>query len=261
MTDQDRYPDRLFTRQQIGEMASIDASTLNYWMREGVLRPSEGGRGRGSHRRFPYWEVTLAALLQELRGFGIGMNALAQLAHRFHAAIDWATERGITRSNINRIHSAYLIRSRFIRDGRYTWEVRSSEDQAYFADFEQHTDGRGPPWVELDWEQAIAHWFRPRPRPSDEFTLVPREIELVGSWDSMDDLSTFRRQTDYFHALTSINFREPGAEIQTSPHHFMRNEQGRLVLESDREGAPPASFIGIDLDVLTYHLWVVGGGL
>jgi DNA-binding transcriptional MerR regulator len=85
----------LYTKQQIGELTHIPADVLNYWMREGVLRPASGGEGKGSHRRFPYWEVNLAAILREVQQFGAGLASLKALAGLFHRAADWARSVGL----------------------------------------------------------------------------------------------------------------------------------------------------------------------
>jgi len=250
------YPAQLFTRQQIAEMTGIDSSTLNYWMREGVLRASEGGAGKGSHRRFGYQEINLAALLHELRQFGIGTVALARLARRFHHALDWMAERGISNDNLNRVFSAYLIRQKIIKEGFYQWRITREEERSHFAGHEQIVDGHGWVWVDLDWEQAVAFWFRPRSNPHPEFELVPEEIAMVGSWQTEADLRAFRDNQDYFSAISSINLREIGDEYQSDPRYFYRDADGDLTLTPDRDVTQrTVGFIGIDTELLTYRLW------
>lgn len=76
----------LFTRQQIGQLAGVDDSSLNYWMREGLLRAVEGGSGKGNHRRFEYVQVNIAVVFGQLRRFGINIAALRSLAELMQSA-------------------------------------------------------------------------------------------------------------------------------------------------------------------------------
>lgn len=250
----DRYPKTLFTRQQIGALTGIDSSTLNYWMREGVLRPSSGGAGRGSHRRFAYPEVTLAAMLQELRGFGIAMSALARIASRFHRAFDWMAERGISNDNLNRIHTLYLIRQSIVTHGHWSWTIFRASDEEHLPDVERHRDGRLT-WVELDWEQAIAHRLRPRAEPDPDFTRVEEEVALVSTWGDQD-FRAYRENSRYYTALTEIALNEPSRD-QTADHDlFYRDAGGDWLLASNDVGSEHhVSYIAIDFHLLGYRLW------
>lgn len=77
---------QLYTRAQIAALTSIDASSLNYWSREGLLVPSEGGGGQGSHRRFDFVQVNIAAIFGELKRFGVNIGALRPLADLLQSA-------------------------------------------------------------------------------------------------------------------------------------------------------------------------------
>lgn len=69
-------PEALFTRQQIRHRTGIREDLLNYFVREGLLEASEGGGGKGQHRRFKAIEVTLAAIMNQLKsnaGANIGI--------------------------------------------------------------------------------------------------------------------------------------------------------------------------------------------
>lgn len=70
----------LYTRQQLGQLAGLDDTTLNYWSREGLLIPAEGGTGRGSHRRFDFVQVNKAAILGAMRRFGLNLTTLKSFA-------------------------------------------------------------------------------------------------------------------------------------------------------------------------------------
>lgn len=75
-----RYPDSLYTRQQLGELTSLSDDLLSFWIRQGLLIATEGGRGRGSHRKFDIFQVSIAAVLAELRRYGVNIGMLRQLA-------------------------------------------------------------------------------------------------------------------------------------------------------------------------------------
>lgn len=77
---------QLYARSQIAALTSIDASSLNYWSREGILVASAGGGGQGSHRRFDFVQVNIAAIFGQLRRFGLNIGALRSLADVLQAA-------------------------------------------------------------------------------------------------------------------------------------------------------------------------------
>jgi len=76
----------LFTRQQVGELAELDDTTLNYWSREGLIVPTEGGKGRGSHRRFDFVQVNIAAILGQLRRFRLNIAMMRSFAELLQSA-------------------------------------------------------------------------------------------------------------------------------------------------------------------------------
>jgi DNA-binding transcriptional MerR regulator len=90
---------QLFTRQQIASLTGIDGSSLNYWSREGLLVPTEGGGGKGSHRRFDFVQVNIAAVLNELRRFGLNINALRSFAEQLQAAAQLGSGRDLHPGN------------------------------------------------------------------------------------------------------------------------------------------------------------------
>jgi DNA-binding transcriptional MerR regulator len=87
----DPIKSQLYTRKQVAELTGIDDSALNYWMREGLLRPIEGGGGKGNHRRFDYVQVNIAAVFGQLRRFGLNIAALRTLADLLQSAVQLGT--------------------------------------------------------------------------------------------------------------------------------------------------------------------------
>lgn len=76
----------LYTRQQLGDLAGLDDTTLNYWSREGLLVPTEGGQGRGSHRRFDFVQVNIAAILGQMRRFKLSLTVMRSFAELLQKA-------------------------------------------------------------------------------------------------------------------------------------------------------------------------------
>lgn len=250
-------PRDLFTRVQIEQMTGVDDSTLNYWMREGILRASEGGEGRGNYRRFSYHEVTLAALLRELRNFGINTSSIAHVARRFHRAMDWMSERKISDENHRRILDLFRIRKEIVENGCATWIISGAADRAWFSDFEKHSDGRST-WAEMNWEEAVAHWFRPNSAAGMCGQPTEYELSLVKSWTTQADFADFGENELYWQVLSKISFEETKGSESFEVYYFRKDVSGDWHLSCTArpiEGSGAFSFIAVDMAMLTYQLW------
>jgi DNA-binding transcriptional MerR regulator len=148
-------PDKLrFTRQQIAELTGVDDSTLNYWMREGLLRPEEGGGGRGQHRRFTYLEVNLAAVLGELRKFGTNIDSLRDMARYLHDSVDWATSLGMSLDDIRHVKLIQDVRSFFDRNGYFKADAADLPDR----EADELSAFTGKPMVHLKtWRDVVEY--------------------------------------------------------------------------------------------------------
>ncbi len=61
---------------------------LNFWIKRGLLVATEGGFGKGSHRRFHFAQLNIAALLGVFREhFGANIATLQSLAQLFQRAV------------------------------------------------------------------------------------------------------------------------------------------------------------------------------
>ena len=78
--------DQQITRQQLGSLAGVSDDVLAFWIKNGLLVAASGGEGKGSHRRFDGYQVSIAAILAELRTFGINLAGLRSFAERLQAA-------------------------------------------------------------------------------------------------------------------------------------------------------------------------------
>lgn len=68
--------DQLFSRQELALLTGIDDEVLAFWIKNGLLVPSAGGGGKGSHRKFTGHQINIAGVLSELRNFGINLAGL-----------------------------------------------------------------------------------------------------------------------------------------------------------------------------------------
>lgn len=89
-------PDALFTRQDVGRLAGVPDDALSFWMKQGLIRRSDDGGGRGQHRKFTFLQVEVAALLKELRSYGVNVVALRIFAETLHTAIELGERHGLS---------------------------------------------------------------------------------------------------------------------------------------------------------------------
>lgn len=76
-----QFSSNLLTRQQVASRAGLSDDVLSFWIKQGLLQATSGGVGRGSHRRFDIFQVNIAAVLAELRRFGVNVGILRRVAH------------------------------------------------------------------------------------------------------------------------------------------------------------------------------------
>jgi DNA-binding transcriptional MerR regulator len=159
----------LFSRQQLGSLAGLDDTTLNYWSREGLLIPSAGGLGRGSHRKFDFVQVNIAAVLGQLRRFGLSIALMRSLAELLQSA-------------------ARLGASRELHPGNYSTAARLADKLSQFRSgvpvlVRAHDHAEEPP---LDLKgRALSDWWTER-RPATTDADVIKDI--LGSRDDYDPL-------------------------------------------------------------------------
>lgn len=80
--------DALYTRQDIVSLTGIDDEVLGYWIKRGLLKHSEGGEGKGVHRRYQYAQVNIAVILAVFRNqFGANIATLSSLAEAFQDGV------------------------------------------------------------------------------------------------------------------------------------------------------------------------------
>lgn len=239
----------LFSRIELVQKTGIPDDVVNYWTREGVLRARVGGEGRGNPRRFDYPEIMLAAVLDQLRGFGLNVAALKGLSGRFHDALDYFREKGLTNENHYELHTL-IDRQRYIERGlgsfghtrepenfpQYEWKENKHRPGLYIAEI---------PFEDLLEESSF--WQSPDATEED----VRLAIDLINKIDS-DEYDT---NYWYWSLLTKIDKQYYSGE----PSHFARDSRGDWQM---LRGDPSRrSWISIDTSAINYDLWRGDQGL
>jgi len=83
-----RPVDRLYSRSEVAELAQLPEEVIAFWGREAILVHAEGGEGRGSHKKYDFAQVNIAAVLASLRRqFSPKTEVLQSLANRLQAGV------------------------------------------------------------------------------------------------------------------------------------------------------------------------------
>lgn len=237
-----RGPD-LFSRVELHRKTGIPDDVLNYWLREGVLRAREGGDGRGSPRRFDYPEITLAAILDELRGFGLNAAALKGLSDRFHEALDYFRARGLNRNNFYDLDELIYKQKREQEgDAAYGY----TQDPAKYPQFEwKEVNGRRGGYVaDVPFDELVDLPDLWRSTDSSD-----EDVQLVSRLARELDPEEYRAHYRYWSLLSTIDRKPSSLEAE----HFARDSTGRWYLTP---GDPAGrSWISIATTAINWELW------
>lgn len=164
----------LFTRQQVGELAKLDDTTLNYWSREGLIVPTEGGKGRGSHRRFDFIQVNIAAILGQLRRFGLNIGVMRSFAELLQSGAQIGTACKLHPFN-------YLIAAKLadrLHDFRNGKPIMISKDR-----YEEQPLGLS--------ELALTGWLPEKCLATTETEVIEKALVARAEEDSPDAIIEF----------------------------------------------------------------------
>ncbi len=254
----------LYSRQQVARLTGLDDSTLNYWMREGVLQAAEGGMGKGQHRRFAYHQINLALLLNQLRGFGVSLPALKRLAFRFHDALADYQHAGITRENDDIVDTIIRIRQEVAEQGFYEDTV-SEEDLAKYIElfpwfatkkiYRSHSHLRYR--CQLSLEEAIevrrlVHLVYDR-EPDPDWTITDDVLSIAMGVD----ITAWAASRPYWQAITYL---APDWQVEVNEHYYTplivyRNSSGEWEVAKGDPEASMLSYVGIYLEKLGEEAW------
>lgn len=76
------------TRAELLERTGVDDLVLTFWLRQELICPNPRTRP-GEHRRFPFHEANLAAILLQLHSFGANVSALKGVSDIYRDALNW----------------------------------------------------------------------------------------------------------------------------------------------------------------------------
>lgn len=239
----------LFSRLDLINKTGIPDDVVNYWTREGVLRARQGGEGRGNPRKFDYPEIMLAAILDQLRGFGLNVAALKGLAERFHQALDYFRALNLNRSNYDELHRLL--------------DMKTYDDCGDpLGGFTQFPDQ----YPEYEWKEV-------RDNPGVYNANVPFD-ELIKKPDLWKSKSATQEQVDA--AITSIQIIDPDEydahywywitlvdihrkSFSGQPDHFERDTAGHWhMTRGDPKGR---AWISVNTSALNFGLWAGDRGL
>lgn len=101
------YPSNIqFTRQQMSTVTGLTDDILAYWLKEGVIRSTAGGSGKGSHRKFDFVQVQIAAVLREVRQFGVNITSLREISDILQRGVEICSSVSFHRQSLR--EAAYL---------------------------------------------------------------------------------------------------------------------------------------------------------
>lgn len=237
----------LFTRQQIATLTHISDSTLNFWMREGVLRATEGGGGKGQHRRFHHSEVNLAAILERLRRFAISIEAMRQLSARFHAGFDYIEALGLSDDELTAAHRMAEWWAMSIGDDLYALPAHKTD---FVGQPRHETDvGYFSTVVHVSKAEIIAETKRYK-FGSEHFN--ERSIAV----SEKINIDEYREHSDYHSAIAYIPPRRYDREMVGLSCFYLGSDGGWRMTHDDSKAKREAeAFIAIPVEGILSELW------
>lgn len=186
-------PDRsLYSRQQLGELAGLDDTTLNYWSREGLLVPSEGGQGRGSHRRFDFVQVNIAAILGQMRRFKLSLTVMRSFAELLQNA-------------------AVLGSGRDLHPGNYVSAANLANRLCEFRrglPIEVHAHPVREPKPENLKRSEYLDWVSERRPAASEAEIIEELIGHKSDYDTVEEILAFAEAIGPGHVLEAQLYAE-----------------------------------------------------
>ena len=250
-----KIQDTLFSRKQLGALAGLDESTLTYWTREGMIRPTAGGGGKGLHRRFAYSEVNLAAVLMDLIRAGASAASLRKLAAKFHHSLDWMTSRGVTGANVALYGHLIACRQEYLSSG-----LVELPDRPEIDDFDptiprrtELTRGRSEAMRVFGWDQLVAY------ERSREWGQCLNDDAIKIAKSVTDD--EWRSHEAYYTLLIRVPRRRRPFRVGSRQHleslrYFVRDDDGSWSLAPDlSEALEHGRFDAIEANRLLWDMW------
>ncbi len=231
-----------YSRGRIAELTGIDDSTLNYWMREGILRAAEGGAGRGQPRIFRFHSVNIAAFFDRLDKIGVAGSALRDLSDLLHASIDFITAFDLSDGELDEAHDTVVQRESYLNRGYCEWPINGPEE------FPDQPRGRDR-YVRVSWDEFVEQ------RAAQG---VPRKVLNIGS--NLADGEAVREWYRHHHNFERVAMLPDGPHARHSIHDLdfiYRGADGRWTIagNADAVGEGVDTLIAMDLDQIAWKVW------
>ncbi|MEG3163135.1 hypothetical protein U1701_00855 [Sphingomonas sp. PB2P19] len=92
---------------------------MTVWVRGGVLRPIEAPTRTGFKLRFPWYEANIAAIMNQLRIFGVKIEGMLSIGCVYREAIAYFDGFGLNRDQVYGLWSLFISEGNFV--ARDTW--------------------------------------------------------------------------------------------------------------------------------------------
>lgn len=84
-----------FTRSQLAELSRVGDGVLSFWLKNDVVKPIASGLGRGAHRRFSAYSVTIASILGSLQPYALKLASLRSFSELLYSAVELCSETNL----------------------------------------------------------------------------------------------------------------------------------------------------------------------
>lgn len=213
------------SRSGISSRAGLSADVMTFWDRRGLLRPLPR-RTPTSRRQWPWYDANIAALMMQLRQFGMPMEGMLSIAAQFREAIAWAESYGLDHDSMFGLWSVFTAHEFHARG---EWDDDQLEEDLNRWSNERHGSRRITPEIRAIHAQM----------PKAEFRQKFEAFLLITEQPKPGD-----RRAQYFPDMTY--FWRVGEEWR-----FERGEGGPRQARDD--GA--LSTIAVDVSTVIFDVW------
>lgn len=182
--------DSTFSRSDLNRLARLDSEQSDYLLRTGALRPASGGGGKGQHRKFDSFQITIARILSELSRLGIATAALASFAARFSDAADFV--RGSDLALAPEAAASLALHYFELDENGNTTIPEQKHFARHFGFDPPRARRRG--YLKVTWDEAVSVYrqdYAPRIELDDEFVrqctrLTRAEFQHLLRFNALD---------------------------------------------------------------------------
>lgn len=118
------------SRSGLTTRAGIPNDVMTFWVRRGLVRPIYAPSGMGRHLRFEWYEANIAAVMSQLRQFGVPIDGLLSIAATYRDAIAWASSYDLTPADVGALHHLFILHAHRRHDTYDDAELEKMIEQA-----------------------------------------------------------------------------------------------------------------------------------